>query len=140
MKTKFLKFKPAVKLRAFCKDVPDSPKGCATPCLPSSGGGICSNSTPLTNLEVGARGWGGLKRLTEGFGLRIIDLDEMPGLWELAFADFGDILAEGGDALFLEPLVFGEKVPIGFRMAGKALVVFAEEIVGKEKLGIATRA
>ena len=57
-----------------------------------------------------------------------------------AVFDFADVFAEGGDPFLLKTAVFGEEIPVGFRVAGESLVVLAEDVVGKKELGVAPAA
>ena len=81
--------------------------------------------------------WSG-ERIAESREFLFVHVDKVTGFREAALPHVGDILAEGGDAFFLETSVFGEEIPVGLRVAGETFVVFTEEIVGKEELGVAS--
>ncbi len=62
----------------------------------------------------------------------------MGGFGEAARLDVLGIFGEGGDAFFLEAGVFLAEVPVHPGVAGNALFIIAEDVVGKEELSIAS--
>jgi hypothetical protein len=64
----------------------------------------------------------------------------MRALRETALVHIADVFAEGGDAFLLEPAVFCGEVAVGLRVAWRAFVVVAEDIVGEEELRVAAGA
>src|SRR3954465_13035972 len=67
-----------------------------------------------------------------------IHLNQMRFLGEAAFFHVGDILGESGDAFALQPLILLHEVAISLRVARRAFLVIAQDIVREEELRIAT--
>ena len=53
----------------------------------------------------------------------------MTPLGEAPFLHVGDVFAEGGDALRLQAAVLGGEIAVSLGMAGRALLVVAEDVV-----------
>ena len=83
---------------------------------------------------------GAVHGLNHFFQKRGFHFYQMSALWEAAVIHIGDVFAERGDALLLEAFVFGGEVTVGFGVAGRALGVVAEDVVGEKKLGVAAGA
>jgi hypothetical protein len=51
---------------------------------------------------------------------------------EPAFPDVGDVFLKSGQAFLLETAVLGGEIAVGLGVAGEALIVVAQDIVGKK--------
>ncbi len=64
-----------------------------------------------------------LDRLNDLSQTLLAHLDQVRAIREAPLFDIGDVLAEGGDALALQPLVFRAEIAVGLGVARQALVV-----------------
>src|SRR5262249_14995570 len=71
---------------------------------------------------------------------RVVHGHQVSGFGKTAALHVLGVFLEGRDTLRLKPLVFLAKIPVGFGVAGDAVVVVLEDVIGQKELRVTAAA